>query len=324
MLRFRLGHLFLVPVIAFGLAAVLLWTSPPARVVRAQGTTPDTMVGYDGKRMNAPVSGRFIEPGFSGWGGDRGLSAAELIADPLRIFAPREPSVPGDIIGTDGRTQDTDTTTFPYRANVFLEITFEQNNTATCTGFMIGARTIATAGHCVYDPDTNDWADSITAYPGRDGNSTPYGSANGCYFWSVDKWVDNETKGKDYGAIILSPSNDLGNTTGWYGFRTDSDSELDELRVLIHGYPGDKPYGTMWGMRNRIKKVSNQQLKHNVDTFAGQSGSAVYHNYGGDRQAVGIHTSGLYGGSEYNRATRITDSVFDNLLDWKNNPDCTP
>jgi glutamyl endopeptidase len=313
----------LIPAIVVALAVVLLWTTLPERLVTAQKSGPHTMVGMDGTRRNAPVSGAVVEHGFAG-SGLRELTAVNPVADPLQTFLIDGLDPKGDVIGADGRTRKTNTTTFPFRANVHLEVTFSATNGATCTGWMVGDRTIATAGHCVYDDVTNDWANSIIAYPGRDGSTMPYGSVNGCYWWSVDGWENDEKKKYDSGAIILASDDDVGNSTGSYGFRVDSNGDLDELKVRIFGYPGDKTYGTMWGMRKRIKNVDKKQLKHNLDTAGGQSGSAVYHNYGGSYQAVGIHAYGIYGTSDYNRATRITDNVFDNLKDWKDNPDCTP
>lgn len=323
MFRTLVQSLPIYSVLAVAISLVLSILTPPA--FSAQSFGPDSMIGWDGKQFNAPDASERALPAFAGTNLARPLTAADLLADPRRLFAPLRPFAPSSIIGADERTQVTDTTVYPFRANVFLEITFPSSS-GTCTGWMIGPRTIATAGHCVYDTDNNEWASSITVYPGRNGSSTPYGSANACYLWSVLGWVQNEDPRYDYGSIILDANDDLGNTVGWYGFRWSSnDASFDELKVRIYGYPGDKDYGTMWGMRKRIKEVSARQFFHNLDTFGGQSGSAVYHNYNGECcYGVGIHAYGIYGGSPYNRATRITKSVFNNLKNWKDNPSCSP
>lgn len=306
------------------LALALVCVAQPIQVAKAGSPDQSQMVGKNGKTFTAPDAGEKLAEAFSGSGNVSGLSAEDLIADSRRLSPLLPPIGPSSVIGSDGRKKVTNTTTYPYRANAFLEVDFPSGG-GTCTGWFVGPRTLVTAGHCVYDVDFNEWADSIKVYPGRNGNSTPYGSAYACFLWSVNGWVNSENTNYDYGAIILSPSDDLGNTVGWYGYFWTSDgNSLDEDLVRIYGYPGDKSYGTQWGMQNRIKQVATRKLFHNVDTAGGQSGSAVYETRSNGPYANSIHTNGVYGSSPYNRSTRITKDVFNNIKSWKNNPDCSP
>jgi V8-like Glu-specific endopeptidase len=52
--------------------------------------------------------------------------------------------------GVDNRVQVTNTTDFPYRVNASLLITARDGSQWIGTGWFISARTLITAGHCVY------------------------------------------------------------------------------------------------------------------------------------------------------------------------------
>jgi glutamyl endopeptidase len=316
----RRQHLSLL--FAFTLLIALVISLGPNEEAQAQSRQKHRMVGSSGTTLLAPDADNSVEELFAGSGDLAGITAendsaeAELlpISSPLGIES---------VIGTDSRTRVNTTTNYPYRANAFLKVTYN-GGSGTCTGFFIGPRTLATAGHCVFDQALG-WATSIQVFPGRNGGSSPYGSAYACYLWSVDGWVNDDNTNYDYGAIILPSNKALGNTVGWYGyFYTTDGASLDEDQVRIYGYPGDKTYATQWGMQGKIKRVYNRKLHHNLDTAGGQSGSAVYETRSNGPYANSIHTNGVYGTSPYNRSTRIVKGVFNNLKNWKNNPDCTP
>lgn len=209
------------------------------------------------------------------------------------------------VIGSDGRTQVTSTTTWPYRAIVHVT-----SSIGGCTGWMISSRTVATAGHCIHN---GSWATNVKVYPGRNGSSLPYGSCNGVSLKSVTGWTVNRNTNYDYGAIQLDCS--VGNTTGYFGFRYTS-SSLNGTAETISGYPGDKTYGTQWKHSDQIRNTYTYKLEYQNDTYGGQSGSPVYHSYSGCSSAcsIAIHTNG---GSTYNRGTRITSAVYNNLNSWK-------
>ena len=63
----------------------------------------------------------------------------------------------------------------------------------------------------------------------------------------------------------------------------------------------------------RLQSVQQRTITYEIDTYGGQSGSPVLVYENGLAASVGIHN---YGDLRGNSATRITDSVYQNLLDW--------
>jgi glutamyl endopeptidase len=244
-----------------------------------------------------------------------GNGAAAVGAAATATDAPVAPArVPGQevgiesVIGTDSRYQITGTTAYPYSAIVHIT-----SSIGGCTGWLIGPNTVATAGHCVYGD--SGWATNVTVYPGRDGSYTPYGSCGYSTLYTVNGWVNDRNPEYDYGAIKLNCS--IGDSTGWFGFRWQSAS-LNYQFSYISGYPGDKPYGTQWRSDDYVRSTATRRIYYANDTYGGHSGSPVW-NDGANCSPCGIaiHAYGV-GTNGYNGGTRITEAVFNNLLNWKN------
>jgi V8-like Glu-specific endopeptidase len=83
--------------------------------------------------------------------------AVAVEADPLAEQAARVLEV---IIGNDDRVRIERTTDVPWRRYCALRITFPKG-VFRGTGFLIGPRAVATAGHCVYMHDQGGWARSV-------------------------------------------------------------------------------------------------------------------------------------------------------------------
>lgn len=226
-------------------------------------------------------------------------------------------TAPETVIGPDGRTQVTNTTTYPHRVNGKLTFTAPNGGTYGCTAWLYDNDTVATAGHCVYFHDNaaniHGWSSNFVFWPGRNGASAPYGSCGWSNAYTVSGWATDQNPEYDYGAIKLNCT--VGNSTGWFGLRWQSAS-YDGTVVNITGYPGDKPANTMWQMDGPIASSGVRQLFYSIDTFGGQSGSAVRIPGCGAYCGIAIHAYGLYGGSPYNRGTRITEAAFNNLVNW--------
>lgn len=218
------------------------------------------------------------------------------------------------VIGKDDRIQITNTTAYPWRTICSLRITAKDGSGWIGTGWLVGPRTVITAGHCVYMHKHGGWARRIEVIPGRNGSTRPYGSCNSSSFRSVKGWTKKKKRSHDYGAIILPSSSPYGSQLGYFGFAKLSYFSLLGLKVNLSGYPGDKPSGTQWWHARRIKWVTPRTIVYNIDTAGGQSGSPVWRLKNGKRHVVGIHTNGSTSG---NSATRITSPVFKNIKKWK-------
>lgn len=217
------------------------------------------------------------------------------------------------IIGTDDRIRITPTTQIPWRRICALRITFPSGATYRGSGFLIGPRAVATAGHCVYLHNQGGWARRIEVIPGCNGSTRPFGQAVSTSFRSVVGWVTNKKPEYDYGCIVLPPGSFGGSNLGSFGFASFDAAKLLAQPAVLAGYPGDKPFAELWGMARKIKTVTTKTLIYDIDTMGGQSGAPVYIMRNGQRYVVGIHN---YGAAAGNSATRVTAEVFQRLLGW--------
>jgi glutamyl endopeptidase len=302
----------------------------PFSVGTALALDPNTIVSDDGELAFAEGAG------FSTSVGNRGTG--ELFAGGVMRIPEEELNVPSldeilglgteSVIGTDSRYQITATTSYPNRAIAYLYVAFPNGAAGSCTGWFIGIRTVATAGHCVYSAADGGWATTVRVYPGRNGRSAPYGYSNKYRLFSVTGWTVSGSQYYDYGAIQLpnraATGTPLGSTVGYFGFRWQS-SNVFSGTYTVRGYPGDKPSATMWTMSGPVysNTTYSRKLWYKMDTAGGQSGSPIYSYYTGCGYCgVGIHAYAAVnwpGASPpYNSGTRINQSVFTNLLNWRN------
>lgn len=222
------------------------------------------------------------------------------------------------VCDADDRVRVNATTQVPWSANCQLIIDMGDSGSARGTGWLLGPQIVITAGHCVFDPDSGEFFDSVEVIAGMNGPQRPFGSQRVARqkLRASEAWKQSGSMAADYGAIILdrpfeSPS---GVQPATFGVAVLSDLELESLNVNTAGYPGDRPLGQQWFNGGRIRSVSPTRLSYMIDTVGGQSGSAVWRRLAnGQRQAIGIHN---YGGCP-NRCTRITSQVFSDLRAWR-------
>jgi len=218
------------------------------------------------------------------------------------------------VIGKDDRVRIQNTTDIPWRRICALRITFPSNAVYRGTGFLIGPRSLATAGHCVYLHNQGGWARKVEVIPGANGPARPFGTAESTQLRSVAGWVNAKKPESDYGCIVLPQGSFNGRNLGSFGFGALTPQDLVAKPAVLAGYHGDKPFAELWGMARKIKTVSPFTLAYDIDTAGGGSGSPVYIKRGdGGRTVVGIHN---YGAATGNSATRVTPAVAQRLLAW--------
>ena len=216
----------------------------------------------------------------------------------------------GSVIGGDMRRRIINTRAYPYRTVGHIDI--------GCTGTLIGKHHILTAGHCVYNISNDKWYSKLNVSLGQNGSSRPYGTTGWEKAICVKGWTKSHKRDYDYAMIVLK--SDIGNTVGWMGYGWNS--SMPRYLVNISGYPADKsPVESMWYSRGKLKIVTPYRLYHDCDTFPGNSGSGIYLSFP-PRSTIqticGIHAYGV-DSTGYNSGTRITQTVFNNLSNWKAN-----
>lgn len=270
----------------------------------------ESAAGDEGEGDDEELSGGAFLPG---------VPTKSLPKGPARRFGVRK------IIGDDDRKAVADVRANPYCWICSLEITPPNRGVNFFgTGWLIGPRTVVTAGHCVY---CNPWKDedsgrtygsgparSIKVIAGRKGRSG-LAAANAVNLFSVDEWTRSQDERYDFGAILLDQP--IGTQLGFFGFAAATDRELEgppAMNVNVAGYPGKTP-GTMLMHANRIVDATPTQILYQCDTTGGQSGSPVIHWDGSTRYTVvGIHNQGS---DHVNYASRITTAALAKLREWK-------
>lgn len=301
------------PMLAGSVATAGAATVPAIHGPAIQGL--EMVPGYDARLLDMDREAFAAEVGdgrlLDAWYADLADPVAAAL---LRAQPELQQTVAEVVIGADDRVRISPATALPWRWICSLRITAADGSAWIGTGWLVGPRTVITAGHVVYIHSRGGWVRSIEVMPGRDGDSQPLGACTATSFRSVKGWTKKKKRSHDYGAIMLPSDCQLGARLGFFGFANLSQFSLLGLNVNLSGYPGDKPVGTQWWHARRVKWVTGRTLVYNIDTAGGQSGSPVWRLKDGKRHAVGIHTNGSSSG---NSATRITEPVFDNIKKWK-------
>lgn len=108
----------------------------------------------------------------------------------------------------------------------------------------------------------------------------------------------------EFDVAVVRLVENIGDTVGWLGIQ----SSTGKLSATLHtaGYPGDKPYATMWYAKCSVtdSKATDGVLIHTCDTNHGQSGSAMWTYYNDSKKNCGarciraVHHGGADVGSD--------------------------
>jgi V8-like Glu-specific endopeptidase len=220
--------------------------------------------------------------------------------------------------GDEDRTEVT-RLDYPYSAICALRSRFADGSSALGTGWVAGAGTIVTAGHCVYDPRAG-WASDVEVVPRRLGSRAPFGTLRVGKTVTTRGWVDHGDAAADYGALLVAPEVYDLIRLGAFGWEPTSDDELLRVEVAVSGYPRDLDVSRLFEDRGRLEALTAGQLFYRCDTGRGQSGAPVWYVRDGAPYVAGIHNLGdtsAPDGRACNAAVRMSGAVMDNLVAWQ-------
>lgn len=239
------------------------------------------------------------------------------------------------VIGDDNRTQIHHTTSDPFRMICSLVIRMKGGFTNYGTGWLIGRRTLITAGHVLLAYEGAPEVEAIEVRPGRSGQIEPFestiGTVMGQRFSVHPAWSERFDPLYDIGAIHLGA--DIGDALGWFRVGALNAASLERRWCHVTGYPGDKlsapgmraplRAAEMWHHATPIAAVNARQVFYPADTYAGQSGAPVYIlDDDGRARVVAVHAYGTGAGahaqSEDNNSGVLLDAAMLQVLaDWR-------
>jgi V8-like Glu-specific endopeptidase len=182
-----------------------------------------------------------------------------------------------------------------------------------CTGTIVAAKYVLTAGHCVYNKAYGGWAKKIEVIPGLSGTYKPYGSAFSTKVRSYTGWTSSQKS--DYDIALITLDRSIGSKTGWLGYAYYP--SINGVTGNITGYPGDKDNGLYpYYHSGPIARSTSYRLSYQIDTSGGQSGSGIYRIVSDNRYVFGVHTNGTSSPTGYNSGTRLDSKKFNDIKSW--------
>lgn len=212
------------------------------------------------------------------------------------------------IIGDDDDRVETENSSFPYSCIVRIHAYFKHRVTPKkSTGFLIGPRCIATAGHAVCH--NKKWPERVEVIAMRKRGKDVSGVVlNARTFRTVGGWFNQHNPDYDYGAVILEDNTLFQLTKSFFGF---SPSIKVGEEIVASGYEARSPQKFLRDA-GEVVRLSERHLRHTADTMTGQSGSPVWNHLA---QVVGIHHMGVEADQE-NQAMRIVPEILGRFNEW--------
>lgn len=161
---------------------------------------------------------------------------------------------------------------------------------ANCSGFLVGKNKLVTAGHCVPDQancNSFSWVfDYKVDYADQSEVIVEKNKVFKCK--RVIKASINEADGGDYALIELAE-----NVEGRKAleFRTSGRPQIGDELVVI-GHPSGLPTKISAGAQ--VKRIGATYLHSNLDTYGGNSGSAVFNSRTGVVEGILVHGQSDY------------------------------
>jgi|GEM_PF-4963191 glutamyl endopeptidase len=203
---------------------------------------------------------------------------------------------------------------YSWCCHVLLDMVASDGRQKVGSGWLIGRRTVITAGHCVYD---SGWMSRILVTPGGM-DSSFIKRIPAVFSDTTHDWIHGASsairQAADVGVVRLAE--DITAVTGTLPFKVCSQSELTQIpsgRISVAGFPAHS--GQFTADTGRLRSFNAAHLFYDIETWKGQSGAPVLYWDENDRPSViGIHHWDV--GNNLNRAIRLTSQAAALLLQW--------
>jgi len=226
-----------------------------------------------------------------------------------------------------GAATSISSTAFPWSTQCRMFFSQGASN-FICSGTLVDAKTMLTAGHCVHEGGGGDWSTSVSISPGWDGDDDAWGSANSILLQSFTGWTLSGNYSWDIGFVRLDRP--VGFLTSWLGYGyNNSDAYFTGNNFNFAAYPGCNSgcFCNFAGCPNQLyhgfgsfDSVNSTRLTANLPGWCftgGMSGGGVYFFDGGTGRFVyGANSTRATSGCTIvsNTWTRITQPIFDAML----------
>ena len=205
------------------------------------------------------------------------------------------------IFNDDDRTEVTDTTISPHNAIGKLD--------NGCTGTFIASKTVLTAGHCVYNINTQQWYSNLNISRKKDCDPDEGVEHTWNLALAPAGWKDYGGEAYNFAVIFYDEESPV-----FMPFGYNDDLDLDD--AMIVGYPSDKTDSCQWKCEDPLKQIWNLVLGYHCDTYHGMDGGPIIMDNNGTSVVYGIHTKDRTATLPYNIGPRITGTRFTLINSW--------
>ena len=212
-------------------------------------------------------------------------------------------------------------TIFPWQVHCRMWFSDTSGGNWVCSGTLIDAKTMITAGHCVHEGNGGDWMINVTVSPAWDGDDDYAGSANGLLLSSWTGWTVNGSYDDDQGYVRLDRP--VGMLASWHGYGyNDSDSWWTSTLMNNTGWPAGCFVGApdqLYYAYGPYESVSGGVIFSDVSWpcwFGGMSGGGIYWIDGTSRYVGAVNSHGWGKPVETTKigSCRITGSKYSYLV----------
>lgn len=254
------------------------------------------------------------------------LTIAVFIFTTLHLFAQQ-----CDLHLTASRRQQVQAVTSPY--SYVVQMDMRRGKTYHGTAFFVHPRVLLTAGHNLRKRPQFIFTRvrSITLKVGATSSDTylakqTFNTTQNENIFTLKSFNNSYSIWEDFGIIILPDETLFNKAGGHFRLTVFNENTLFGKEIQIAGFPGDKPYCTMWTDKTKnffphLNEIDNhnklQYLKYDFVTATGLSGGPVWFNHNNINYVFAIHT---YGNNIDNRncntATILTTTILNQISEF--------